>query len=166
MRMLEELTLAIESGRNVISLQCQLPERLRIIEALQDEIVSGLSMPCHLWGLGKNNFLGSPLATPLEILAAMTQYPSEGFFILEDLHPFLHDSGVDMQSKIGVQQLRSQLIELASTWEDSRKYTILLGTQNLNCQRFWEVSFQNFGIPYPPMKRMLLSWKSFCPSWA
>jgi hypothetical protein len=36
--MLHELNLAIESGRNVFSVQCQLPERAAVIEALNREI--------------------------------------------------------------------------------------------------------------------------------
>jgi hypothetical protein len=40
MAVLEEFRLAISSGRNVVSLQCQLPERLKIIPSIAEE--SGL----------------------------------------------------------------------------------------------------------------------------
>jgi len=49
--MFQELELAIESGKNVISLQCQLPERIKIIQELT-QIARGRQIPCYLWNLG------------------------------------------------------------------------------------------------------------------
>jgi hypothetical protein len=49
--MFQELELAIESGKNVISLQCQLPERIKVIQELS-QLARRRQIPCYLWNLG------------------------------------------------------------------------------------------------------------------
>ncbi len=54
--MLHKLNLAIESGRNVFSVQCQLPERAAVIEALNRETKIRRTRPTYLWNLGQRVF--------------------------------------------------------------------------------------------------------------
>jgi len=133
MAVLEEFRLAISSGRNVVSLQCQLPERLKIISSIAEE--SGLK--CYLWNLGQGQFLsiGShqelnyQAMSPLAAITQLTTHEGDGCFILEDLHSFLHDTASDINSMVAAAPMRSQLINLAFAWADTQKVAVLLGTQ-------------------------------------
>jgi ATP-dependent 26S proteasome regulatory subunit len=156
MLVLEELILAQESGKNVISIQCQLPERARVIEALCKE--NSLSqIPGYLWNLGQETFLSvnsnhelnSTASSPLEVIKVVADYKENGFFILEDLHSFLRESDSDMPSLIAAQTLRSQLINLAFAWADTRKYAILLGTQETELPPLLGSIIPEFWHPLP-----------------
>ena len=136
MSILEEFRLSIKSGRNIISIQCQLPERVRVIDALCQEIMTQ-QIPCFLWnsGLGTFKGLGSSrdnelkATSPLEVVEKIANYSEDCCFILEDLHSFLHEPDTDMRSRVAAERMRSQLINLTFTWADTHKYVVLLGTQ-------------------------------------
>lgn len=136
MSILEEFRLSIESGRNIISIQCQLAERERVIEALYQETITG-QIPCYLWnsGLGTFRRVGSSryselkATSPLEVIEKIADYSEDCCFILEDLHSFLYEPNTDFCSRVTAERLRSQLINLTFTWADTRKYVVLLGTQ-------------------------------------
>jgi len=153
--MLHELNLAIESGRNVFSLQCQLPERAAVIEALNREILMRRPRPTYLWNLGQRTFtslnshpdanLELKISSPLQVIEQIADYPDDGFFILEDLHPFLCDAA-DVGSRM---QLRSQLINLAFAWADTGKYAVLLGTQGVELPTILTSIIPEFWHPLP-----------------
>lgn len=177
MSILEELNNYINAGRNVISIQCQLPERVRIIESMCLNIQMSRHIPCYLWNLGQgsfrfitskhensgesNPFLISPLAStfsdelnsqitsPLDVIPRVAKCSFDCFFILEDLHSFLPESGSDMESRITAQFLRSQLINLAFAWADTCKYTILLGTQETELPPILSSIIPEFWNPLP-----------------
>ena len=192
MSILELLNHSIESGRNVISIQCQLPERVRIIESICLNIQMSRHIPCYLWNLGQGSFLSiatrheleaesnpsarSPIGepaeplpiptenatrtafhnelnakvnSPLDVIAQVNNYSEDGFFILEDLHSFLHESDSDMQSRITAQFLRSQLINLAFAIADTHKYVILLGTQETELPAILSSIIPEFWNPLP-----------------
>ena len=87
--LLKELNYSIESGRNLISIQCQLPERMRIIESICLNIQMSRHIPCYLWNLGQGSFLSiatkrqleaesnpsarSPIGEPIEPLPIPTE---------------------------------------------------------------------------------------------
>jgi len=151
--MLHELNLAIESGRNVFSLQCQLPERAAVIEALNRETKIRRTRPTYLWNLGQRVFkslnsdreLGWTISSPLQVIEQIADYPDDGFFILEDLHPFLCDAA-EVGSRM---QLRSQLINLAFAWADTSKYVVLLGTQGVELPTRLSSIIPEFWHPLP-----------------
>ena len=153
MTVLEEFCLAISSGRNVVSLQCQLPERLKIISSIAEE--SGFK--CYLWNLGQGRFLpiGSHPAleyqaiSPLDAITQLTTHEGDGCFILEDLHSFLHDTASDINSLVAAAQMRSLLINLAFTWADSRKVAVLLGTQETELPPILGSIIPEFWNPLP-----------------
>jgi len=134
--MFQELELAIESGKNVISLQCQLPERIKVIQQLT-QLATDKEIPCYLWNLGTGTLecvgssrkLDLKVTSPLNVVEALAPFSQDGFFILEDLHSFLNESSTDIKSRIAAVQMRSLLINLAFTWADTRKIAVLLGTQ-------------------------------------
>jgi len=153
MAVLEEFRLAISSGRNVVSLQCQLPERLKIISSIAEE--SGLK--CYLWNLGQGQFLsiGShqelnyQAMSPLAAITQLTTHEGDGCFILEDLHPFLHDAASDINSRVTAVQMRSLLINLAFAWADTRKVAVLLGTQETELPPIFGSLIPEFWNPLP-----------------
>ncbi len=177
MSILKELNNYINAGRNIISIQCQLPERVRIIESICLNIQMSRHIPCYLWNLGQGSFhfipskhensgesnpspiypsasvfpdeLNSPVTSPLDVIPYMAKCSSDCFFILEDLHSFLQESGSDMESRITAQFLRSQLINLAFAWADTRKYAILLGTQETELPPILSSIIPEFWNPLP-----------------
>jgi ATP-dependent 26S proteasome regulatory subunit/uncharacterized protein YjbI with pentapeptide repeats len=177
MSILEELNNYINAGRNVISIQCQLPERVRIIESICLNIQMSRHIPCYLWNLGQGSFrfitskhensgesnpslisplasafpdeLNSPITSPLDVIPRVAKCSFDCFFILEDLHSFLPESGSDMESRITAQFLRSQLINLAFAWADTRKYAILLGTQETELPPILSSIIPEFWNPLP-----------------
>ncbi|HAX88713.1 MAG TPA: hypothetical protein DCY91_21225 [Cyanobacteria bacterium UBA11370] len=64
--LLKELNYSIESGKNLISIQCQLPERMRIIESICLNIQMSRHIPCYLWNLGQGSFLSIAIRHELE----------------------------------------------------------------------------------------------------
>ena len=177
MSILKELNNYINAGRNIISIQCQLPERVRIIESICLNIQMSRHIPCYLWNLGQGSFhfipskhensgesnpspiyplasafpdeLNSQITSPLDVISQVAKCSSDCFFILEDLHSFLQESGADMQSRITAQFLRSQLINLAFAWADTRKYAILLGTQETELPPILSSIIPEFWNPLP-----------------
>jgi hypothetical protein len=153
--MLHELNLAIESGRNVFSVQCQLPERAAVIEALNREILMRRPRSTYLWNLGQRTFtslnshphanLDLKVSSPLEVIERIADYPDDGFFILEDLHPFLSDAA-EVEKRMS---LRSQLINLAFAWADTGKYAVLLGTQGVELPSILTSIIPEFENPLP-----------------
>jgi hypothetical protein len=168
MAVLEEFRLAISSGRNVVSLQCQLPERLKIISSIAKE--SGLK--CYLWNLGQGQFLsiGShqelnyQATSPLDVLAQLAVYDTDGCFILEDLHPFLHDATSDINSLVAAAQMRSRLINLAFTWADTRKVAVLLGTQETELPPILGSIIPEFWNPLPHYQENVALLEEILPS--
>jgi ATP-dependent 26S proteasome regulatory subunit len=168
MAVLEEFRLAISSGRNVVSLQCQLPERLKIISSIAKE--SGLK--CYLWNLGQGQFLsiGShqelnyQATSPLDVLAQLAVYDTDGCFILEDLHPFLHDATSDINSMVAAAQMRSRLINLAFTWADTRKVAVLLGTQETELPPILGSIIPEFWNPLPHYQENVALLEEILPS--
>lgn len=138
MLVLEEFRLSIESGRNIISIQCQLPERERVIKALCQEMIAR-KIPCCIWnsGLGTFRRVGSSCdsefkaTSALEVVEKIANYSEDCCFILEDLHSFLHEPDRDIRSRVAAERMRSQLINFTFTCADTRKYVVLLGTQEI-----------------------------------
>jgi ATP-dependent 26S proteasome regulatory subunit len=154
--MFQELELAIESGKNVISLQCQLPERIKIIQELT-QLARGKQIPCYLWNLGTRTLecignrqkLDLKVTSPLNVVEALAPFSQDGFFILEDLHSFLNESESDIKSRIAAVQMRSLLINLAFAWADTRKIAVLLGTQETELPSILGSIIPEFWNPLP-----------------
>jgi ATP-dependent 26S proteasome regulatory subunit len=154
--MFQELELAIESGKNVISLQCQLPERIKVIQELT-QIAKGREIPCYLWNLGTRTLecvgnsqkLDLKVTSPLNVAEALAPFSQDGFFILEDLHSFLNEFESDIKSRIAAVQMRSLLINLAFAWADSRKIAVLLGTQETELPPILSSIIPEFWNPLP-----------------
>jgi hypothetical protein len=85
------------------------------------------------------------ISSPLQVIEQIADYPDDGFFILEDLHPFLCDAA-DVGSRM---QLRSQLINLAFAWADTGKYAVLLGTQGVELPPILSSIIPEFWNPLP-----------------
>jgi hypothetical protein len=168
MSILDEFTETIASGRNVVSLQCQLPERLKIIESIAR--ASGLK--CYLWNLGQGHFqaIGShqPLdyqaTSPLDVLTQLAAHHTDGCFILEDLHSFLYDTASDIQSRVAASALRSQLINLAFAWADTQKIAVLLGTQETELPPILGSIIPEFGNPLPHYDENLALLEKLLPT--
>ena len=69
MSIYQDFRLAISSGRNVVSVQCQLPERCKVIESIAKE----LGLLCYLWNLGQKRFraIGSHQDLELEAVSPL-----------------------------------------------------------------------------------------------
>lgn len=138
--LLEELDLAFKSGQNVVSVQCQLPERARLLSELRTHLEQ--KSPCSLWNLGMGQVIVDGQAvkarTHLEALNAISRAAQGQSFILEDVHPFLDDY-----------QLRSALINLVCDLADSLKYLILLGCQEVELPAILGSVIPEFWNPLP-----------------
>jgi ATP-dependent 26S proteasome regulatory subunit len=169
--MFQELELAIESGKNVISLQCQLPERITVIQQLT-QIAKGREIPCYLWNLGTRTLecvnssqkLDLQVTSPLNVVEALAPFSQDGFFILEDLHSFLNESSTDIKSKIAAVQMRSLLINLAFAWADSRKIAVLLGTQETELPPILGSIIPEFSNPLPHYQENVALLSEILPS--
>jgi ATP-dependent 26S proteasome regulatory subunit len=169
--MFQELELAIESGKNVISLQCQLPERIKVIQELS-QIAKGREIPCYLWNLGTRTLecvgnrqkLDIKVTSPLNVVGALTPFSQDGFFILEDLHSFLNESESDIKSRIAAVQMRSLLINLAFAWADTRKIAVLLGTQETELPPILGSIIPEFWNPLPHYEENVALLEEILPS--
>lgn len=168
MSILEEFRETITSGRNIISIQCQLPERLKIISSIA--VVSG--QKCYLWNLGQGRFeaiglnqqLDYQATSPLDVLTQLAAHDTDGCFILEDLHSFLYDTASDIQSRVAASALRSQLINLAFAWADTQKIAILLGTQETELPPILGSIIPEFWNPLPHYDENLALLEKLLPT--
>lgn len=138
--LLTELDLAFKSGRNVVSIQCQLPERSRFIHSITTYLEQWAS--CSLWNLATASLVVDQEShycqTPLEVFRAIALAKLGQAFIVEDVHPFLDDYG-----------LRSALINLVADLADSANYVILLGTQEVQLPPILGSIIPEFWNPLP-----------------
>jgi len=168
MSLIQELHFAQGAGKNVFSIQCQLPERLKIIASIAE--ASGAK--CYLWNLGQGRFLsiGSHQAldyqaiSPLDAVTQLTTYEGDGCFILEDLHPFLDGAASDINSLVAAVQMRSLLINLAFSWADTRKIAVLLGTQETELSPILGSIIPEFWNPLPHYEENVALLEEILPS--
>ena len=130
---LAEVTVAIESGCHVVSLQASLIERVNVIRAIERELAIAFGLPCYLWNLGAGRFQELSLAVssqgnsdvcgversqPLDVLEFLSDKAGPGVYILEDLHPFLDQEADDVPSRMVAGRVVSQLVNIASDRSD------------------------------------------------
>jgi ATP-dependent 26S proteasome regulatory subunit len=137
---LSNINLFIESGKNVISLLCQLTERRSVLNWIIREVAAVRELPCYLWNLGQGQFhclnqessILQRCELPMDALQYLIEQPTEGIFIIENLQSFLTVSQKDFPSQVQVERLVSQVINVLNTWEgESSKYLILFGSQEI-----------------------------------
>jgi hypothetical protein len=136
-----KLKLSLQSGKNVVSYQCQLTERLSVLSVFTELASDTFGLPCYLWNLGSNavRTMGnsgeviadfSSSTNPFAVLQFLQKEAKEGLFILENLHSFWVGASTDISSQVAVGRLVSQIISLAFDWSGQDKFCILLGTQD------------------------------------
>ncbi|HAJ63096.1 MAG TPA: AAA family ATPase [Cyanobacteria bacterium UBA8543] len=168
------MKLSLQSGKNVVSYQCQLTERLSVLSVFTRLASDTFGLPCYLWNLGSNvvrsmggdgeikaDFNSS--TNPFAVLQFL-QEVKEGFFILENLHSFLVEPESDISSQVAVGRLVSQISSLAFDWLGRNKFCILLGTQDQQLPPLLTSIVPEFWHPLPHYKHNVTLLDSFLPA--
>jgi len=170
-----KLKLSLQSGNHVVSYQCQLTERLSVLQSLSN-LSDTFQLPCYLWNLGSNRVtqFSSPNKEPLvdfnssinpfAVLEFLQNQAPDGVFILENLHPFLLTTSFDVHSQISVVRLVSQLTTLVFDSRDSKKFVILLSTAEQELSPALSSLVPEFVHPLPTYEDNVALLQAFIPS--
>jgi len=175
---LAEVTVAIESGCHVVSLQASLIERVNVIRAIERELAIAFGLPCYLWNLGAGRFqelspsvsrqgnsdvCGVERSQPLDVLEFLSHQPGSGVYILEDLHPFLDQEADDVPSRMVAGRVVSRLINIASDRSGGSIYLILLGLQNVELPEVIRSLIPEVWYPLPDYQEREAMLRQFLP---
>jgi hypothetical protein len=170
-----KLKLSLQSGNHVASYQCQLTERLSVLQSLND-LSDSFHLPCYSWNLGNNKFIQmgsenkdvlvdfSSSTNPFAVLHFLLDQAPDGVFILEDLHPFLVSSSSSVDSQISVIRLVSQLTTLVFGSHNSNKFVILLSTTGQELSPTLSSLIPEFIHPLPGYEDNVALLRTFLPS--
>jgi ATP-dependent 26S proteasome regulatory subunit len=170
---LSDLNLFIESGKNVLSLLCQLTERGSVFNWIAREVAGVRGLPCYLWNLGQGqirslNREGSILQEcklPMDALEYLIEQAPEGMFVLENLQSFLTVSQNDFQSQVQVERLVSQVINVLNVWEgESSKYLILFGSLEIGLPPVLASIIPEVNNPLPQYEENVAMLEKFLPT--
>jgi hypothetical protein len=170
-----KLKLSLQSGKNVVSYQCQLTERLSALSVFTQLASDTFGLPCYLWNLGSNAVrkMGnsgeviadfSSSTNPFAVLQFLHEEVKEGLFILENLHSFLVEVSTDISSQVAVGRSVSQISSLAFDWSGQDKFCILLGTQDQELPPILTSIVPEFWHPLPHYKQNVALLDSFLPA--
>lgn len=171
-----KLKLSLQSGNHVVSYQCQLTERLSVLQSFNNLSADTFQLPCYLWNLGSNRVtqFSSPNKDPLvdfnsstnpfAVLEFLQNQAPDGVFILENLHPFLLTTSFDVHSQISVVRLVSQLTTLVFDSRDSKKFIILLSTTEQELSPALSSLVPEFIHPLPTYEDNVALLEAFIPS--
>jgi len=174
---LSDLNLFIESGKNVLSLLCQLTERGSVLKFLAREVAGARELPCYLWNLGQRQFhlieagngregieLKGEHNLPMDVLEYLIEEVSVGVFVLENLQSFLAVSRSNFQSQIDHERLASQIINVFLAWENQpSKYLILLGSQEIGLPPVFASIIPEVSNPLPCYEDNVAMLEEFLP---
>jgi Cdc6-like AAA superfamily ATPase len=174
---LNDLNLFIESGKNVLSLLCQLTERSTVLNWIAREVAGMRGLPCYLWNLGQGRFrslhiedtqtaeLVGEYKLPMDVLEYLIQEAPCGVFVLENLQSFLEVSHQDFQSRVHHERLASQVINVFNAWEDdSSRYLILLGSKEIGLPPQLASVIPEVRNPLPRYEDNVLLLEEFLPA--
>lgn len=170
---LSDINLFMNSGKNVLSILCQLTERRSVINWITREVAEIRELPCYLWNLGQGHIRSlnredsiiQVCKLPIDALEYLIEQAPEGVFILENLQSFLTVLQKDFQSQIQVERLVSQVINVLNAWEsESSKYLILFGSQEIGLPPVLASIIPEVNNPLPQYEENLAMLDQFLPT--